>query len=136
MKMAAKCKLLTTTEVLKLFNGLQSESEIDSNDDDDYQETVLLESDEEILLTNSNVQRFVNDDEVPVLSRQTELAFGEDKSEMECSGGHENVQEPQPPLISIMGDVVVPFGSSDSELDQSVLHYNVTLILRGINTLN
>ena len=59
MKMATKCKLLTTTEVRKLFNGLQSESEIYSNDDDDYREfigTVLPESDEEILPTNSNVQ--------------------------------------------------------------------------------
>lgn len=57
-----------------------------------------------------------------MLSRQ--IGSGKDKSGMECSGGREDVQEPQPPLISIMGDAVDPFGSSDSELDQSVLPYS------------
>ena len=59
-----------------------------------------------------------------MLSRQTESDFGEDKSEMECSGGREVVQEPQPLQISIMGDAVHPFGSSDSDLDQSMLPYS------------
>ena len=122
--MATKRKLRTTTEILQLLDGLQFESELSSDDDDSYQDfigTVLPDSDGEIVRCNSDNQEVFGDEEEQAESDQRKSGSEDENCEPECLNTQEDIQEPQTATTSVIQESIDPFGSSESELDQSAV---------------
>ena len=117
-------KLCTTAEILQLLDGLQSEREFTSDDDNSYQDfigTVLPDSDEEIVRCDSDNQEVFGDEENRAESNQRKSGSEDENTEPECSNRQEDIQEPQTSATSVIWESIDPFGSSESELDQSAV---------------